>query len=178
MVKSSRTVSYPLGYRPDYNRWPAQVQHPRTLGNECTTHQKHAGYEAPEDPLKEKKETVKRSQHIDIFPYTDFQHRFFLTVNMFDYLSVCLSVRPSVRPSIRLSVCLSVYPSVCLSVYPSVCLSVYPSVCLSIRLSVCLSVYPSVCLSVYPSVCLSICLSLRLSVCLSIRLSVHPSILI
>ena len=96
----------------------------------------------------------------------------YLSVHLFDHLSVWLSICLSV-------LCLSVHPFVCLSMNLSpfclsICLSVvYLFVCLSIHLSVCpfvcLSVHPFV--SVCPSICLSVCISICLSVCLSVCLS-------
>jgi len=69
-----------------------------------------------------------------------------------------------------LSICLFVYLSVCLSVCLSICLFVYLSVCLSVCLSICLFVSLSLlfCLSYYHlsvSVCIIVCLSVVLSVC-------------
>ncbi len=73
-------------------------------------------------------------------------------VSLPTFLSVCLFVYPpvylSLSPSIFPSVFQSVYPSICPSVYPSVYLSVYLFICISVRLFLHLSVYRSVFLSV------------------------------
>jgi hypothetical protein len=91
-----------------------------------------------------------------------------LFIRLFDYQSLCPSVRLSIRPSVGASV----HPFICPSVRPfthlSICLSFFLSVCLSIHMSYC----PSVCLSFFLSVCPSVCLSFFLS----FRPSVHPSV--
>ncbi len=75
------------------------------------------------------------------------------------YFSVSLSLCLSFTVSFFVSVCLYQYLFISLSL----CLSVSLSLCLSVSLSLCLSVSPSLCLSVSLSLCLSICLFVSFS---------------
>ena len=100
-----------------------------------------------------------------------------VSVCLFVYLSICVSLQVRVCVSVCLSIYLwlSVCPCVCLCACLSVCVSVYLYVSLSLCLFlyvfmsfVCLCVCVSVFLSVSLCVCLSVCL-FYLSVCLSMR---------
>lgn len=77
------------------------------------------------------------------------------------HFSVCISTWPSLCHSLDLpvSVCLFIYPFLCLSVFLSTRLSLCLSLDLSVCLSVCLSFYPPVCLFICLSVRRSVCLT-------------------
>ena len=79
------------------------------------------------------------------------------TIDLFIYLSFCLSI------------CLSIYLSICLSNYLSTYLSIYLTIYLSIYLFIHLSIY----LCIYRSIYLSIDRSIYLSIYLSRYLSIH-----
>lgn len=73
-------------------------------------------------------------------------------------LSMCLFIYAWIYLSVCLSFCVSIYVCMYLFIHRSICLSVYACICVSVcpymYLSLCLSICPCICMSMYVSICL------------------------